>query len=125
MNKMEVYIVSAVRTPIGSFGGSLKDVPATRLGAAAIKAAIEKAGIKPEDVDEVLMGCVLQANLGQAPARQAARFAGLPDDVVCTTVNKVCASGMKAVTQGAQAIMAGDAEIVVAGGMESMSNVPF
>lgn len=121
----EVVIVSAVRTPMGSWGGTLKDFTAPRLGAIAIKAAVERAGIKPEDVDEVLMGCVLQANLGQAPARQAARFAGLPDDVVCTTVNKVCASGMKAVTQGAQAIMLGDAEIVVAGGMESMSNVPF
>lgn len=121
----EVVIVSAVRTPMGSWGGALKDFTATRLGAIAIKAAIERAGIKPDDVDEVLMGCVLQANLGQAPARQAARFAGLPDDVVCTTVNKVCASGMKAVSQAAQAIMLGDAEIVVAGGMESMSNVPF
>ncbi len=121
----EVYIVSAVRTPIGSWGGALKDVTATRLGAIAIKAALERAGIKGSDVDEVLMGCVLQANLGQAPARQAARFAGLPDEVICTTVNKVCASGMKAVTQGAQAIMLGDADVVVAGGMESMSNVPF
>jgi acetyl-CoA C-acetyltransferase len=121
----EVYIVSAVRTPIGSWGGALKDVTAPRLGAAAIKAALERAGVKGEDVDEVLMGCVLQANLGQAPARQAARFAGLPDKVICTTVNKVCASGMKAVTQGAQAIMLGDADVVVAGGMESMSNVPF
>ncbi len=120
-----VYIVSAVRTPIGSFGGSLKDVPATKLGAAAIKAAIEKAGIKPEQVDEVLMGCVLQANLGQAPARQAAKFAGLPDKVICTTVNKVCASGMKAIAQGAQSIMLGDSDIVVAGGMENMSAVPF
>src|SRR5437762_3339245 len=125
MNKMEVYIVSAVRTPIGSFGGSLKDVPATRLGAAAIKAAIEKAGIRPEDVEEVLMGCVLQANLGQAPARQAAKFAGLPDSVVCTTVNKVCASGMKAISQAAQSIMLGDSDIVVAGGMENMSAVPY
>jgi acetyl-CoA C-acetyltransferase len=125
MNKMEVYIVSAVRTPIGSFGGSLKDVPATRLGAVAIKAAIDKAGIRPEEVEEVLMGCVLQANLGQAPARQAAKFAGLPDSVVCTTVNKVCASGMKAIAQGAQSIALGDNEIVVAGGMESMSGVPY
>lgn len=124
-NNTQVYIVSAVRTPIGSFGGALKDVPATKLGAAAIKAAIEKAGIKPEQVDEVLMGCVLQANLGQAPARQAAKFAGLPDNVVCTTVNKVCASGMKAIAQGAQSIMLGDSEIVVAGGMENMSAVPF
>jgi len=121
----EVYIVSAVRTPIGSFGGSLKDVPATKLGAAAIKAAIEKAGIKPDQVNEVLMGCVMQANLGQAPARQAAKMAGLPDQVICTTVNKVCASGMKAIAQGAQSIMLGDADIVVAGGMENMSSVPF
>ena len=124
MNK-EVYIVSAVRTPIGSFGGILKDVPATKLGAVAIKAAVERAGIKPEQVNEVLMGCVLQANLGQAPARQAAKFAGLPDNVVCTTINKVCASGMKAIAQGAQSILLGDAEIIVAGGMENMSSVPF
>jgi acetyl-CoA C-acetyltransferase len=121
----EVYIVSAVRTPIGSFGGALKDVPATRLGAIAIKAAVERAGINPEQVNEVLMGCVLQANLGQAPARQAAKFAGLPDNVVCTTVNKVCASGMKAIAQGAQSILLGDSEVVVAGGMENMSAVPF
>jgi acetyl-CoA C-acetyltransferase len=125
MNKMEVYIVSAVRTPIGSFGGSLKDVPATKLGATAIKAAIEKAGVKPSQVDEVLMGCVLQANLGQAPARQAAKYAGLPDSVICTTVNKVCASGMKAIAQGAQSIALGDADIIVAGGMENMSSVPY
>jgi acetyl-CoA C-acetyltransferase len=124
MNK-EVYIVSAVRTPIGSFGGILKDVPATRLGAIAIKAAVERAGIGPDQVNEVLMGCVLQANLGQAPARQAAKFAGLPDNVVCTTVNKVCASGMKAIAQGAQSILLGDSDIVVAGGMENMSSVPF
>src|SRR5689334_11129208 len=102
MSKNQVYIVSAVRTPIGSFGGALKDVPATRLGAIAIKGAIEKAGIAPDQVDELLMGCVVQANLGQAPARQAARYAGLPDKVVCTTINKVCASGMKAIAQGAQ-----------------------
>ncbi|HET9054369.1 MAG TPA: acetyl-CoA C-acyltransferase, partial [Cyclobacteriaceae bacterium] len=125
MNNSKVYIVSAVRTAIGSFGGSLKDVPAPKLGATAIKAALEKAGIKPEQVDEVLMGCVLQANLGQAPARQAAKLAGLPDSVVCTTVNKVCASGMKAIAQGAQSILLGDSEIVVAGGMENMSAVPF
>jgi acetyl-CoA C-acetyltransferase len=124
MNK-QVYIVSAVRTPIGSFGGALKDVPATKLGSIAIKAAVEKAGIKPGQVNEVLMGCVLQANLGQAPARQAAKYAGLPDNVVCTTVNKVCASGMKAIAQGAQSILLGDADIVVAGGMENMSSVPF
>jgi acetyl-CoA C-acetyltransferase len=121
----EVYIVSAVRTPMGSFGGALKDVPATRLGAIAIKAAVERAGIKPDQVNEVLMGCVMQANLGQAPARQAAKFAGLPDNVVCTTVNKVCASGMKAIAQGAQSILLGDSDIVVAGGMENMSAVPF
>lgn len=121
----EVYIVSAVRTPIGSFGGALKDVPATKLGAIAIKAAVERAGIQPSEVNEVLMGCVIQANLGQAPARQAARFAGLPDSVVCTTVNKVCASGMKAIAQGAQSILLGDSDVVVAGGMENMSAVPF
>ena len=123
--RKEVYIVSAVRTPIGSFGGVLKDISATKLGAVAIKAAIEKAGISPNEVNEVLMGCVIQANLGQAPARQAAKYAGLPDNVVCTTVNKVCASGMKAIAQGAQSILLGDADVVVAGGMESMSNVPF
>lgn len=121
----EVYIISAVRTPLGSWGGSLKDFSATQLGAIAIKAAVERAGISPGDVNEVLMGSVMQANLGQAPARQAARFAGLPDNIPCTTVNKVCASGMKAVMQGAQSIMLGDADVVVAGGMESMSNVPF
>ncbi len=121
----EVCIVSAVRTPLGSWGGSLKSLSATDLGAIAIKGAVERAGIRPEDVDDVLMGCVLQANLGQAPARQAAKKAGLPDKVNATTVNKVCASGMKAVMQAAQSILLGDAEIVVAGGMESMSNVPF
>src|SRR5262245_42078864 len=121
----EVVIVSAVRTPIGSCGCSLKDVSATRLGAAAIKGAVSKAGIKPEQVQDVLMGCVIQANLGQAPARQAAKFAGLPDSVNCTTVNKVCASGMKAISLAAQSIMLGDNDIVVAGGMESMSQVPF
>ncbi len=121
----EVYIISAVRTPIGSFGGSLKGFSATQLGAVAIKGALEKAGVKPEAVNDVLMGCVIQANLGQAPARQAAKFAGLPNEVNCTTVNKVCASGMKAIAQAAQSILLGDADIVVAGGMESMSNVPF
>lgn len=121
----EVYIISAVRTPMGSFGGSLKALSATQLGAVAIKNAVAKAGIKPGQVQDVLMGCVLQANLGQAPARQAAKFAGLPNEVNCTTVNKVCASGMKAIAQAAQSIMLGDADIVVAGGMESMSNVPF
>lgn len=121
----EVVIVSAVRTPIGSFGGALKGLSATQLGAAAIKGAIAKAGIEPGQVQDVLMGSVLQANLGQAPARQAAKFAGLPDSVNCTTVNKVCASGMKSIAFAAQSIALGDAEIVVAGGMESMSNVPF
>ncbi len=121
----EVYIISAVRTPMGSWGGALKDFSATKLGSVAIKAALERAGVAASEVNEVLMGCVLQANLGQAPARQAARFAGVPDNVPCTTVNKVCASGMKAIMQGAQSIMLGDNDVVVAGGMESMSNVPF
>ena len=121
----EVVIVSAARTPIGSFGGALKGISATRLGAIAIKGALQKAGIEPGMVQDVLMGCVMQANLGQAPARQAAKFAGLPDAVNCTTVNKVCASGMKSIAFAAQSIMLGDADIVVAGGMESMSNVPF
>lgn len=117
--------MSAVRTPIGSFGGSLKDIPATKLGAAAIKAAVERSGINPGDVEEVYMGCVLQANLGQAPARQAAIFAGLSENVCCTTINKVCASGMKAIMNGAQSILLGDADIVVTGGMENMSSAPF
>ena len=121
----EVYIISAVRTPIGSFGGSLKGFSATQLGAIAIKGALAKAGIKPELVNDVLMGSVIQANLGQAPARQAAKFAGLPNEVNCTTINKVCASGMKAIAQATQSILLGDADIVIAGGMESMSNVPF
>jgi len=121
----EVYIISAVRTPIGSFGGSLKSFTATQLGAIAIKGAVEKAGISSAQVEDVLMGCVIQANLGQAPARQAAKFAGLPNEVNCTTINKVCASGMKAISLAAQSIMLGDAAIVIAGGMESMSNVPF
>jgi acetyl-CoA C-acetyltransferase len=125
MNKKEVYIISAVRTPIGSFGGTLKDFSATQLGAIAIRGALEKAGISGEMVDDVLMGCVLQANLGQAPARQASKLAGLPDHVNCTTINKVCASGMKALAAAAQSIALGDADIVVAGGMESMSNVPY
>jgi acetyl-CoA C-acetyltransferase len=125
MNKKEVYIISAVRTPIGSFGGSLKDISAPKLGAIAIKGAVEKAGIKVTDVNEVYMGCVLQANLGQAPARQAAIFAGLPENVCCTTINKVCASGIKAIMNGAQSILLGDADVVIAGGMESMSGAPF
>ncbi len=121
----EVCIVSAVRTPIGSWGGSLKDFSATQLGAIAIKGALDRIGLDGKEVNDVLMGCVMQANLGQAPARQAAKFAGLPDQVNCTTINKVCASGMKAITQGVQAILCGDADVVVAGGMESMSNVPY
>lgn len=121
----EVYIVSAVRTPMGSWGGSLKDFSATKLGAIAIKGALDKINLKPEEVDEVLMGCVMQANLGQAPARQASKFGGIPDNVPCTTINKVCASGMKAISLGAQSILLGDNDIVIAGGMESMSNVPF
>ena len=120
----KVVIVSAVRTPIGSFMGSLSTVTATQLGAIAIKGALDKIKLDPNLIDEVLMGNVVQAGNGQAPARQAAIFAGLPNTVACTTVNKVCASGMKAVMQGAQAIMAGDAEIVIAGGMENMSLIP-
>ncbi len=121
----EVYIVSAVRTPMGSFGGTLAGIPATKLGAVAIKGALDRIKLDPASVNEVYMGSVLQANLGQAPARQAAKFAGLPDHVNCTTVNKVCASGMKSISLAAQAILLGDADIVVAGGMESMSSAPF
>ncbi|MBB6498306.1 acetyl-CoA C-acyltransferase [Pedobacter cryoconitis] len=120
----EVVIVSALRTAIGSFGGSLSGFTATQLGGFAIKAAVEKSGIKPEDVQEVYMGNVLSANLGQAPATQAAKFAGLPD-VPGTTINKVCASGTKAIMLAAQSIALGQNDIVVAGGMESMSNVPY
>lgn len=123
MNK-RVVIVSAARTPIGSFMGSLSSVSAPKLGAVAIKGALDKIKLDPKLVDEVLMGNVVQAGVGQAPARQAALYAGIPDTVPCTTVNKVCASGMKAIMQGAQAIMAGDADIVVAGGMENMSMIP-
>lgn len=122
MNK--VVIVSAARTPIGSFLGALSTIPAPKLGATAIKGALEKINLAPEKVDEVFMGNVVQAGVGQAPARQAAIFAGIPDSVPCTTVNKVCASGMKAVMQGAQAIALGDAEVIVAGGMENMSMIP-
>ena len=120
----KIVIVSAVRTPIGSFMGSLSTVSAPLLGAAAIKGALNKINLDPNLVDEVFMGNVVQAGVGQAPARQAALFAGLSNEVACTTVNKVCASGMKAIMFGAQAIMAGDAEIVVAGGMENMSMIP-
>lgn len=121
----EVYIISAVRTPIGSFGGSLAEVSATKLGSVAIKGALEKAGVDPKEVNEVFMGNVISANLGQAPARQAAIGAGLGTNVPCTTVNKVCASGMKAVMFGAQSIMIGQNDVVIAGGMESMSNIPY
>jgi len=121
----EVYIVSAVRTAMGSFGGTLAGVSATQLGATAIKGALAKINLDGKLVTEVFMGSVLQANLGQAPARQAAKFAGLPDSVNCTTVNKVCASGMKSVMLAAQSIMLGENDVVVAGGMENMSSVPF
>lgn len=124
MNK-EVYIVAAVRTPIGSFGGTLSSLSATALGGIAIKGALEKAGLSKDSIDEVIMGSVIQAGLGQAPARQVAKAAGLPDKVICTTINKVCASGMKSIAIAAQNIILGDADIIIAGGMESMSNVPF
>jgi acetyl-CoA C-acetyltransferase len=120
----EVYIISAVRTPMGSFGGALSSVPATKLGAAAIKGALDKGGVSPDAVEEVFMGNVLQAGLGQAPARQAAMFAGITNEVPCTTVNKVCASGMKSLSLAAQSIICGDNAIVIAGGMENMSMVP-
>jgi len=126
MNKVnEVYIVSAVRTPLGSFGGMFKGISATELGATAIKGALKKAKVKAAYVGEVFMGNVVSANLGQAPARQAAIKAGIPNTVPCTTVNKVCSSGMKSVMFGAQSIMLGHQDIVVTGGMESMSNIPF
>jgi acetyl-CoA C-acetyltransferase len=125
MSIQEVYIVSAVRTPIGSFGGALASLTATELGSIAIKGAVEKAGIKPELVEEVIMGNVISANLGQNPARQAALGAGLPHQVRCSSVNKVCASGAKAIIYAAQSIMLGLTEVAVAGGMESMSNAPF
>ncbi|MEO0571920.1 MAG: acetyl-CoA C-acyltransferase [Bacteroidota bacterium] len=120
----EVVIVAAVRTPIGSFMGGLSSIPAPKLGAIAIEGALAKINLSPNQVDEVLMGNVVQAGTGQAPARQAAIYAGIPDSVPCTTVNKVCASGMKAIMQAAQSIALGDTEIVVAGGMESMSQIP-
>ena len=123
--KEEVFILSAARTPIGSFGGALSSVHACRLGAVAIQSAVAQSRLSPDQVQEVYMGNVMSANLGQAPARQAAIYAGLAPSVICTTVNKVCASGMKAVVLGAQAIQLGDAEVVVAGGMENMSQIPF
>ena len=125
MQVREVVIVAAVRTPIGSFGGALASLSAVELGAIALKGALDKAGVAPELVEQVIMGNVISANLGQAPARQAAKKAGLPDTVECTTVNKVCASGSKAIMFAAQAIMLGQAEVILAGGMESMSNVPY
>jgi len=124
-NKMkEVYIVAAARTPMGSFNGKLASVPAPKLGAVAIKGALEQAGVDAKEVQEVFMGNVLSAGLGQAPARQASMFAGIPDSVPCTTVNKVCSSGMKAIMLGAQSILLGDNDMVIAGGMENMSSVP-
>ena len=121
----DVVLAGATRTPIGSFGGVLKPLPATRLGAAVVKEAVRRTGISPDVVDEVIMGCVLPAGLGQAPARQAALYGGLPNKVECLTVNKVCGSGAKAVMLAAQAVMLGDADVIVAGGMESMSNAPY
>jgi acetyl-CoA C-acetyltransferase len=125
MSEQEIVIVSAVRTPIGNFNGSLKDVSAPKLGALVIKSALEKAGINPEQVDEVIMGNVLQAGTGQNPARQALIHAGIPQEVPALTINKVCGSGLKAVHLAAQAILAGDADIIVAGGMENMSQAPY
>jgi len=121
----EVYIVAAKRTAVGSFSGALSSLNATQLGATAIKAAVSQAGIKPEEVQEVIFGNVMSAGIGQAPARQAAKFAGLPNSVICTTINKVCASGMKSIMLAAQNIMLGEADVIVAGGMESMTNVPY
>jgi len=121
----EVFIVSAVRTPIGSFGGVFANVSATKLGSAAIKGALEKANVPASEVDEVFMGNVVSAGLGQAPARQAALGAGIGENVPCTTVNKVCSSGMKSIMFGAQSIMLGHADVIVAGGMENMSSIPY
>lgn len=124
-DKREAVIISAARTPTGKFQGLLKGFSATDLGAIAVKEAVKRAGIKPEEVDEVILGCVVQAGLGQAPARQAALKAGLPPEVSALTINMVCGSGLRAVSLAAQAVMLGDAEFVVAGGMESMSNIPY
>src|SRR6185369_3540857 len=123
--EIEAVILSAARTPIGKFQGALSSVPATRLGAFAVQAAVERAGINPQEVEEVLMGNVVQAGEGQAPARQAAIYAGVPATVSATTVNKVCGSGLKAAMMSAQAIRAGDADLFIAGGMESMSRAPY
>jgi acetyl-CoA C-acetyltransferase len=121
----EAVIVSAVRTPVGAFGGQFKDVPATELGAHAVRAALERTGVRPEEVDEVVLGCVLQAGLGQNPARQAAIAAGIPKEVPATTINMLCGSGLKAVAIASQMVRAGDADVVVAGGMENMSRAPY
>src|SRR5437763_8659853 len=121
----EVVIVGAARTPVGAFQGSLSSLPAPRLGAVAIKAALERAGVSPGEVKTVFMGQVLQGGVGQAPARQAALYAGIPNTVPCVTVNKVCGSGLEAVIEGARVIALGEADVVVAGGMESMSNAPY
>ncbi|GAB5548193.1 MAG: thiolase family protein [Sandaracinaceae bacterium] len=125
MSKPEVFIVAAKRTPIGAFQGALSDVPATRLGATAITAALEASGLSADDVEETFMGNVLTAGLGQAPARQAAKYAGIPDSVPATTVGKVCGSGLQSVVFGAKSILLGDASVVVAGGMESMTQAPY
>jgi acetyl-CoA C-acetyltransferase len=125
MTRRDAVILQALRTPIGAFLGSLKTLPATKLGSIALKAVLERSGVRPEQVEEVLVGNVLPANEGQAPARQVALGAGLPNSVPCTTINKVCGSGLKAVMLAAQAIRAGDADVIVAGGIESMSNVPY
>src|SRR3954466_11131295 len=121
----DAVIVSAVRTPVGSFGGYYKDVPATELGTHAIRAALERASVDPDEVDEVILGCVLQAGLGQNAARQAALGAGIPKEVPATTINMLCGSGLKTVALAAQMIRAGDADVLVAGGMESMSRAPY
>src|SRR2546423_14922189 len=121
----QAVIISAVRTPVGKLLGALKSFKATDLGAIVVREALRRAGVKPEDVDEVIMGCVIQAGVGQNPARQAALRGGLPDTVSAVTVNKVCGSGLKAVMMAAQGVQLGDTEIVVAGGMESMSNAPY
>src|SRR5436190_6154859 len=121
----QAVIVSAVRTPVGKFLGALKGFKATELGAIAVREAVKRAGVDPAGVDEVIMGCVIQAGLGQNPARQAALFGGLPDTVSAVTVNKVCGSGLKAIMMAAQGVALGDTDIVVAGGMESMSNAPY
>src|SRR5690606_35709043 len=120
-----VYLVSAARTPVGSYLGALAAISAPRLGATAVRAAVERAGISPDQVDEVFLGNVLSAGIGQAPARQAAIYAGIPDTVPCTTVSKVCGSGLQAVILATRALRLGDADVIVAGGMESMSNVPY